>query len=104
MMLPTTWQFIKRYPYLFPFLVLVLLLVAIGHVCRILSQTWAWLKGQLVADEEMSRRLDLVDEDIARRLNDVAEMAEVVHPCRDCTIEGCNQACGALERWELQYG
>lgn len=82
-------------------LVLVLFLVAVGHVCRILSRLWVWLKGQLVADKETSRRLDLVDEDITRRLNEVAELTEVVHPCRDCTIEGCNQACGTLERWEL---
>jgi len=102
MILPTTWQFLKRYPYLFPLLILVMLLVAVGHVCRIMSQTWTWLKRQLVADDETSRRLDLVDEDITRRMNEVAALGTPVHPCKDCRIEACNQACGVLERWEMR--
>jgi len=102
MILPTTWQFLKRYPYLLPFYITILLLVAVGHVCRILSQAWTWLKGHLVADEETSRRLDLVDEDITRRLNEVEAPGTPVHPCRDCLIEACNQAYGVLERWEMR--
>lgn len=93
MILPTTWQMLKRYPYLLPFLIAVLLLEAVDHVCRILSQSWAWLKGHLVADDETSRRLDLVDEELDRR----------EHPCRACRLESCNQACLTLERWEMRH-
>jgi hypothetical protein len=113
-MMTSTWQFVKRYPYLVPFLVVLAALVVMDCAWRALI----WLKSRfdglmrascceycpedkwlcLVACDPVSRRLELVDRDIDRE-----EKAEPqAHPCCGCVSYryGCEEYCTRLIRWE----
>ncbi len=94
-MLPTTWQILRRHPYLLPLLLVVLLNVAAGYVWQGLKRFGRWLKGHVVADEELSRRLDAVDQELE-------ELEQ--HPCRGCGSYryGCDEYCTRLLRWEMR--
>lgn len=115
-LLPTTWQFIRRYPYLVPFLIVIYALVIASYVWLALKWVWSCFDGIirasccdfcpekkricLVACEKVSTRLELIDEELARV---EAEPSAAYHPCRGCVAaEGCNQSCLKLERWEMR--
>lgn len=93
-LLVSTWQIIRRHPYLIPAVLVILVWVAIGYV-------WQWvtapdscsgcIEGQgrcLVACERVSRRLAELDR----------------HPCTGCPDYkyGCDNLCMRLQRWELR--
>ena len=115
-LLPTTWQFIRRYPYLIPFLFIVYALLFVSYAWIALKWLWTRFDGILrasccefcpedkwiclVACETVSTRLELVDAELDRV---EAEPSATYHQCRDCPVsEGCNQSCLILERWEMR--
>jgi hypothetical protein len=108
-MMPNVKEILKGYPYLLPLLIPLLLWLAL---------VWLWscwvgiLRAAncehcpedkwlcIVACDEVSRRLDLVDQALN---NKVAQEALPYHPCRGCPSYhyGCDGTCSVLSRWEL---
>jgi len=75
MMLPTVWEILRRYPYLIPLLVIVLILAAVGHVyefgIRLLQRNNCPGCREnkvvcLVACERVSRRLTEIEREVAQ--------------------------------------
>lgn len=75
MILPSVWEIVRKYPYLIPLLVVILILAAVGHVYAfgkslLRRNTCPGCRKDkvicLVACERVSRRLDDVDREVAR--------------------------------------